>query len=1107
MRRPAQRLWLYCTIALVSAAWVSFGTLASAATQSGKPIRFEALSLDDGLSQSTVLSIHQDSAGFVWFGTEDGLNRYDGYEFVQYKQDRRDTNSLPNDYIMALAEDATGDMWIGTDGGGLVHWGRESRQFAALRADPQSDALSLSGNAVRALAVGQDGVLWAGTLRNGLNQVDIASRRVMQQYRHTPGDPQTLSSDEVYAVHIDRLGRLWVGTNQGLNWLDPSTGQIRQYVFDPDNDQSLSDNRVRAIVEDSAGIFWIGTRKGLNRLDPGTGEITRFVHDPNDPSSLSHDRVRTIFEDNYGRLWVGTARGLNLFHDGDGTFSIYRADPADQFSLPDSHIVQVRQDAAGILWIGTNSGGVAKWNPRAWSLGHYRLDALGGGEGSRNVTSFAEDANGDLWVGSFGGGFGRLHMSGMPGDGVSAFEPYTHDQLSDNRIMALLFDRQGQLWAGTLAGGLNRITRASEPDGEDQVSVFKADDAKPHALGANGIMGLYEDHRGYIWAGTFGGGVSRFDPRTETFEVHRHDPQDEHSLSSMRATALLEDTEGTLWVGTDSGGLNYLERDGQQWAHLRHDPADVTSLSADTVYALHVDGDGTLWVGTRAGLDRMVRGPRGVYFDNLSSADGLDNDVIYGIRPDERGNLWLSTNHGLSRYDPSTGQVKNYHREHGLQKGEFNFGAHFRTRAGKLAFGGANGFNLFDPRALDVNQSPPPVVLTAVSVLNTPVKTEQPLELFDSLTLGHRDDVVTFEFAALDFAAPIRNNYAYRLEGFDGEWVPAEGRRRVTYTNLDAGHYRFRVRASNSDGVWNNEALDVAVTVEPAPWRTWWAYLVYSVVGLFAVFMIMRVPHMRLRREEQYSARLETKVQERTEDLQRSNDELHLLNDRLQEASFTDPLTGLRNRRYLFEEVARDIALVTREREAEPGADLQQLVFLMIDLDHFKPINDGHGHAAGDQLLIDISRALDGACRSSDFTIRWGGDEFLVAARRTTPEEAEALAQRICTTISQLTTQLENGAMARTSCSIGYASYPFVADGVELLNWEQVLGVADRAMYAAKDMRNAYVGFEASSSKLHGDELYSAIQEDPEALIERGLIRCRSSVVRRSSDQAANAHG
>jgi diguanylate cyclase (GGDEF)-like protein len=609
----------------------------------------------------------------------------------------------------------------------------------------------------------------------------------------------------------------------------------------------------------------------------------------------------------------------------------------------------------------------------------------------------------------------------------------------------------------------------------------------------------------------FGGGISRYDRATGSFTNFTPDPDDPTALSSPRVTSFAQDLTGALWVGTDGGGLNLLDPTTGLFHHFNHDPRVATSLSSNTIYALHVDAAGTVWIGNRGGgLDRVEgtsQDPEAIVFRSYSTNDGLANSDVYGIQSDGQGQLWLSSNGGLTRLNPRFGTVKSFSRSHGLQANEFNFGAHFRSSSGELFFGGVNGFNSFFPTNLEQNPHAPEVALTSFLVNNLPADVDTPTSQLSDIELGYRDDVVTFEFAALDFADPEANQFAYMLEGFDADWTLADNIHRVTYTNLDAGNYVFRVKAANSDGVWNHNGLSLGVGVAPPPWKTWWAYTLYSLALLMVGFAFVRSQQRKVEREAEYSRRLEGEVDQRTTELRDRNAELKAVNRQLLEASLTDSLTGLRNRRFLFEQVAKDISLV-RRRYYEVAAGKQQpeifdLVFMMVDLDHFKSINDNFGHAAGDQVLLEIRDLLLEACRASDVVIRWGGDEFLVVGRDADPQKAAVVAERIRTAIESKIFTLADGQIVRTTCSVGFACYPFVRSQPDTVTWEQVLQFADSALYAAKEARNAWVGYQSTATTLLNDGVVRLIREAPEQLVIDGDLKMISS----STVQAPAASG
>jgi len=1058
-------------------------------------MRFDRISVADGLAQSAVMAIEQDQSGFLWFATESGLDRYDGYTFKHYRHERGNPNSLASDFVRDLDLADDGSLWIATDGGGISRWDPATDTITTYRS-VEADNTSLATDGIRTILAGDDGFVWIGTRDSGLDRLNTVTKEVTHFVR-LPDDPDSISNNEIFALALDGKDSLWIGVNGGLNRLELSTGRITRLPFDPANSHDLADDIVRSLLFSSDGTLWVGTEtSGLVAVDPLTGAARHFVHDPAVPGSLSGNQVASIFEDDRKRLWIGTDKGLNLMDGESGTFSVYRNDPADPMSISGDSIFSIFQDRGGLLWVGTLTAGVNKWNPRSWSFGHFKPPTSGPQQfSSTNITSFTEDYNGNTWVGTFGGGINVIDRAGKL---VRQFrhDPSAGDSIGGDRVMALITDRRGRIWAGTMTGGLSEIDPSS-----GTVRTFRNEPANPNSLAANGVMSLLQDSAGYIWVGTFGGGASRFDPESGDFTNYQHDPEDSTTLSSQRATAIAQGRDGVIWIGTDGGGLNYLNSKTGEWQHLKHDPDDPGSLRANTIYSLHVDPRGRLWVGTREGLDRVSGWPfsgNGAQVLDVPTIKELNPTAVYAIESGTIGKLWISSSQGLTSFNPDTGRVRNFHESQGLQGEEFIAGASYESPDGKLYFGGANGFNMFNPAELELNMTPPPVVLTSLSIINEPVVSAQPYELIRELDLNYSDHVVTFGVSALDYTAPMRNQFSYMLEGFDENWVEAGGERRITYTNLDGGQYVLKVRAANSDGVWNTEGIEIPLTVAHPPWKTWWAYLLYATAIILVIFAIWRQQAKKLKRESEYSRRLEHEVKERTLELNNRNSDLKIVNSKLLEASTTDALTGLRNRRFLFQQIGKDVDLVLRHyrdgtETMRPGGN-NDLLFLMVDLDNFKPVNDNCGHEAGDRLLLQIRDVLLEVCRTSDDVIRWGGDEFLIVARETNREFAAILAERVRESLSDRVFPVGDGQVARITSSIGYASYPFLKERPDLLSWEEVLGVADAAMYEAKEKRNAWVGIEGIEWQGGGDELYRAIKSDPGTLADEGIIRAIESV-------------
>ncbi len=1050
------------------------------------PLSVQRYSLEEGLSQQAVNAIVQDADGFMWFGTEDGLNRFDGYEFRQLRHDRGDTTTLPNGWISSLVASEDG-LWIGTDGGGVVFRSALTGNLASpVRLREASDL-----QRVRALSRDRLGRIWVASCDAGVAIFDSRTDE-LHRVRHTPTETNSLSDNSIFSIAHLRNGDTLIGTARGLDRLSAATLVVSRIALPTALVAPGQPLRVRALTETPDGMVWVGTDAGLGRYDP-RGDHWRIYKAST--GGLPDNRVQSLLIDSQGRLWIGLIHGLAWLDPVTETISAYFRDEAENRSLPDDYVVSLFEDRGGSLWIGTKSGGLAKWNPRTWSFGHARASAEEGFT-DRNITSFAEDKLGRLWVGTFGSGINLLDRAS------GRVTPVRHaagqrGSLSDDRVMAMLEGAAGDVWVGTMGGGLNRFNPQTL-----RAEVYSHDPSVPTSLAAPGVMSLLEVDK-QLWVGTFGGGISRFDARTQRFENLRPGPEDGLHLSSGRVTALARDRSGHVWIGTDGGGLNVWDTKTRRLYYYKRDGKRLDSLSADTIYSILVDDSGGVWIGTRGGgLDRVLNpteAPHGLRFANFSEAQGLPNNTVYGLRADGTGNIWISTNFGLARLEPRDGGVQRFHRLHGLQAEDFNFGAHYRDRSGKLFFGGASGFNAFYPEVLEFNERPPRVVLTQFLKLNEPGIVGVPEERIQRLRLSHKEDVITLKFAALDFADPRANRYEYKLDGFDDDWVRADENRAATYTNLPGGDYVFRVRASNSDGVWSTQDLALPIEVAPSPWLSPYAFAGYGIVALLMLLGVWYAQQRRIARAAELQARLEQQVSDRTYELAQRNRELEDVNRRLEMASLTDTLTGLANRRYLMEQFPRLIS----ERKGTSG-----LAIMIIDLDALKPINDQHGHAAGDEVIVEISRTLRQAIRPDDVLARWGGDEFVVVAQAQHVEHACMLAERIRERIAKMKCVLPRGAVVRTSCSIGLTCLPFVPGNPDAVSWEHAIKIADLALYRAKRGRNAWRGWfgtehVASLQSSTHQSVIAAVESNVDGLIANGVIIEQMST--RGNDDTVNA--
>ncbi len=837
-----------------------------------KDIHFERISLERGLSDSTVFCILQDSRGFMWFGTHDGLNKYDGYDFTVYRHEPENPHSLSANAVRAIYEDRSGVLWIGTDGGGLNRFEREQARFVRYQNNP-GDPHSLSDNNVRSIYEDRMGALWIGTA-GGLNRFDADSGRFVR-YQNARDDPGSLSNDSVTCIHEDRSGVLWIGTSGGgLNAFDRQNGQFVRYQTGPTDPGSLSsiyevttdpkrlsNDYVMSVYEDRFGLLWIGTWGGLDAFDRDAEVFVHYPNDPNDASSLSHNYVTSIYEDREGELWVGTGGGgLNRFDRGSGGFICSEANPDEPHSLSNNRIWSVYQDRSGVLWIGTGGGGLNKFDRETEKFPHYYTDPGDPNSLSHNaVSAIYQDQSGVLWIGTGGGGLNRfdresgrfVHYQNDPDD------PYS---LSHNSVASILQDSSGTLWVGTF-GGLDRFDRENE-----RFIHYQNDPRDPRSLSSSSARSIVEDRSGVLWVGT-GRGLDRFDGGTAGFAHYRSDPDDPHGLSHNNVLSVYEDRAGVLWIGTFGGGLNRLDQETEGFTHYQADPNDPHSLSNNNVAFIYEDSSGVLWVGTYGGgLNRLDRESGMFVHYRYGQENGLPDDTVYGILEDRQGYLWLSTNNGLSRFDPQAETFKNYDVRDGLQSNEFTRGACYKSSDGELFFGGVNGLNAFYPSNVQHNPYVPPIVLTSLAHGGEDLHVGQAVEDVRGVTVRWPGNTFEFEFAALSYTQPEKNQYAYVLEGFEEDWNYVGTRRFGRYTNVPGGTYTLRIKGSNNDGVWNELGVSVAVTVVPPFWETWWFR---GVAALALVGFAVGGYRLRVKSIEARSRQLEQQVEERTREIER----------------------------------------------------------------------------------------------------------------------------------------------------------------------------------------------------------------------------------------------
>lgn len=824
---------------------------------------FRRLSIRDGLSQNTVKCILKDHRGFMWFGTEDGLNRFDGYRFQAYRVQPGKHGALLNDGINCLLEDSNGVLWVGTNGGGLSRYDPRSDSFENFV--HLEDNNTISNNGITSLIEDRKGNLWIGTYW-GLTMLD-SERTVFTRF-YSADSANSISHNTITSLALDRNDNLWVATrDHGLNYLDTKSYSVKRYRYVPGSTSLISD-AINTLCVDTQGRLWIGTNRGVDKFEHG--EFRQMY--PGANKSAANTNVFAIYSNNENELLVALENGgLKRIDAVTGEAKDLVADD-DQKEVNAKSVLSIYRDNTDILWLGTTAGGILFFDRNEAPFEHHVTR-------TRLVNCFAEIGT-RILVGTDGGG---LEWFDPQSGKTSLFEG--NSLLNNQVIVSMQKDKSGRLWIGTYGGGLtiyDPVTRAVET-----ISTRSS----RQKLGNDHVYSIAQDENLEMWIGTLGGGVTRF-PVDGQEEIYRHKPLIEASLANDYVSTIVVDGTNSIWVGTFGGGVS---RYNPQTGGFDLYNQDIKGLSNNLVSTMLVDQNNRLWVGTMGGGLNLYDRSSG-RFVLLDEKEGLLNNFVHGLQEDNHGNLWISSNLGITKYIPSSGKFINFE---GIGGSEFRRGASFKASDGRIYFGGINGFNVFVPDSVKANPYVPPVVLTDLQVFNKSVipgaegsPLKESLQTTKTVTLSYDQSVITFEFAALNYTLADKNRYAYKLEGFDRDWNYIGAERRATYTNLDPGKYVFRVIASNNDGLWNEQGASVVVVITPPFWKTWWFRLGIVMLVSLGVYGLVRLEVRNLARQKD---RLETVVSIRTKEVNQQkeilesqakhllalNNEQQLLNDEL----------------------------------------------------------------------------------------------------------------------------------------------------------------------------------------------------------------------------------
>jgi ligand-binding sensor domain-containing protein len=835
--------------------------------------RFSHLTPEDGLSQGNIACFYQDYKGFMWIGTFNGLNRYDGYSIKVFNTDPKDTLSLGNAYVKFICEDNKHNLWLGTYGGGLSVYNPITGYFKSIH------NMNLNGKNIElknssGLQLGPDGNMWYSEEIQGIFVFDV-NLNLIKAYNNNPADPKSLPAGNCNALVFDRDGNCWVGIGNGiLGNLNIKTGSFEFFTFD--DRKTAVDDGIKSMFIDKRGFVWIGTMsQGAYSFDPKLKEFKNYRKGPTE-FDLTSNTVMTFFEGWDGNLMIGTdGGGVNILNAANGTFERIRYEAGNPESLSTDAVYAIFIDLSNTLWIGTYAGGVNY-------IGHYRYKfksykpepAKQNSLSYKNVKCILQDSDGEIWIGTDGGGLNAFDPV------TGSFRHYRADPknpkwLQTDVIIHMMQDRDGDIYLGSYSHGLTIFNKKTET-----FKQFLPDENNPNSINGMHPWYFFNDSYGITWIGMLAVGLNQFDKSTGIFKHYRSVASDPTSLNNPNIIVIFEDHSKRLWIGTEGGGLHQYNRQKDNFIRYYNQKNNTKSLSNDNVRAIYEDKKNRLWIGTGMGLDLM--NPDSATFKTITVSDGLPGNIISGILEDVEGNLWIATNIGISKFNPDSMTFRNYDMSDGLQGNEFNYTASMIASNGVFYLGGKNGFDVFNPKDIKDNSYIPPVVLTSFQLFNKPLerwKTKINGKTIDcsiselkEIKLSYKENVISFEFAALDFGNPMKNKYKYKLEGFDKDWTETTAKKRyASYSNLSGGNYTFRVIASNGDNIWNNKGLSIKLIVTPPFWKRAWFIILIILIIAFIVFRYIKDKQEKVLRDKKV---LEEKISEGLKSVESQKSEL-----------------------------------------------------------------------------------------------------------------------------------------------------------------------------------------------------------------------------------------
>ena len=1005
---------------------------------------FKNFGLDNPMSYKFVRTIAQDQDGFMWFGSHEGLHRFDGYQFLSFHHDATHANSLSSDVISKILIDKQQRLWVGTAGAGLNLFRERNQDFLHITAE--SEQVQLSNNVVNVIFEDSLGQLWVGT-EQGLNILTYRdSKWQIKQIFQELGNPNSLTHNTVHAVIETASKHIWVGTNGGGVSVFDLQGNFVQSIKLGDTNTSTYENKfINSLLYDEKGDVWIGTfDNGLIKYHIADGHFKHFTADANDETSIVSNTIKAMYLDSKQKLWIATDKGLLIYNDDTGNFSRFNHTPNNPYSLSNDYILSFFEDSNQMMWIGTFTG-VNRWDPNMTTFSQFSSQT-NPVLANNNITSFTQQNSDSVIFSTYSGGIYRLSLAD---NSISRLD--FNDYFSSFTVMSLLSDGN-YLWVGTRGSGLHRIDMNTK-----EIKQFEHNAEDPNSISANSVTDIIKDRNGNIWVSTFHQGLNRLldGDRFKRYVVEPNEVAKGPSINHI--LQLLEGKDGDIWIATYGGGLNRFDIASEAFTHIRHEKNNAKSLTSDTAWILFQDSANNLWVGTQAaGFNSLSHENILGYkyeFTHLDTKDGMKSRTIYGVAEDSHANIWFSSNKGISRYSAEQGSFRHFDLTHGLVDLEFSHGAIFKDTNNTLYFGAGKGLTSVNPDKLYSNLRPPQVKLTNIFKLNEPMSFDKALSSLQELQLDYSDQIVSFEYVGLNYANPESTRYKYRLLGFDQEWIDAGKSRRATYTNLPAGSYQLEVIAGNNDNVWSDPGLSLNIVVKPAPWNTWWAYLLYAVSIALVLLAYSRFLNRKLLFEQEQKQYLKQQVQEKTKEFQQKNIELEQANKQLENAATTDKLTGVKSRRYLdiyIEQASQLMSQIHENILPVQRSILPRLYLIMVRL--------GDTSQVSNSQLVDLTDLLLYSRNKDDLVIRWSEDTFAIIGYEK-EDNARELAARLCNRFSQVVGEA-------TKVDMAYSFYPFNFEQPMELSWDQVSVLTEYGLKLVKeDEKLSWLGMYAPKNQ------------------------------------------